>query len=141
MKHAVIRNLLKHDKMVTINVEATTSLSPGTGITIWSKTQDTILGSTMLGERGISSEEIGKTAALNLLSEIDSRATLDVYAFDQLLPYMALALENGRSICYVREMSNHAKTNIWLMQQFFDIHFKAEQSEENIKITVSNNNG
>ena len=140
IKHAVIRNLLKRDLMSTINVEATTSLSPGTGITIWSKTQDTILGSTILGERGLSAEEIGKTVAINLLNEMDSRSTLDVYAFDQLLPYMAVAMENGRSICYVREMSNHAKTNIWLMQRFFDIHFKAEQSEENIKITISKEN-
>lgn len=140
IKHTAIKTLLKRDFMSNINVVESSSLSPGTGVTLWSKTRDTILGTTLLGERGLSSEEIGKTVAMNLLREIDSRATLDVFAFDQLLPYMADAIENGKSICYIREMSDHAKTNIWLVQQFFNTHFKAEQSEENIKITISKEN-
>ena len=136
IKHAVIKTLLKKDTKSSIKIEQTTALSPGTGITLWTQSRDTVLGSAILGERDVASEEIGEKAALNLLREIESDATLDVYAFDQLLPYMAIARKNGTSTCFVREISNHAQTNMWLIQKFFDVKFEAKQEEKNIKITV-----
>ena len=72
----------------------------------------------------------------NLLKEIQSYSTIDVYAFDQILPYMVIAKSNGPSICMVRELSNHASTNMWLLKQFFEVDFEAAQTEDNIKITV-----
>jgi RNA 3'-terminal phosphate cyclase (ATP) len=71
-----------------------------------------------------------------MISEIESRSTLDVHAFDQFLPYMVLAKENGSSSCIVREVTNHASTNMWLLKQFFDADFEAIQSDDNIKIVV-----
>lgn len=135
--HSVVKSLLKKDINTKIEVEESTSLSPGTGVTLWVENKDTILGTTVLGEREITSEELGKNATNNLLKEIESDVTLDVYAFDQLLPYMALAKDHGKSTCYIREMTDHAKTNIWLLQQFLDAQFEAKQSEDNLKITVS----
>ena len=49
---------------------------------------------------------------------------------------MAIARKNGTSTCFVREISNHAQTNMWLIQKFFDVKFEAKQEEKNIKITV-----
>ena len=137
IQHATIKTLLKSDLKTTLDVEQTESLSPGTGITLWTETDDTILGSTLLGERGLLSEEIGKNAATNLLNEIEAESTLDVYAFDQLLPYMALAKENGSSSCIVKNISNHAQTNMWLIKQFFDVDFQAKQEEHHIKISIN----
>ena len=136
IKHAAIKTLLKSNIKSYLDVEQTESLSPGTGITLWTETDDTILGTTLLGERGLRSEEIGKNAAMNLLNEIDSESTLDVYAFDQLLPYMALAKENGSSSCIVKNISTHAQTNMWLIKQFFDVDFQAKQEDHHIKISV-----
>lgn len=137
IKHAAIETLLKSDLKTTLEVEQTESLSPGTGITLWTETSDTILGTTLLGEKGLRSEEIGKNAATSLLNEIESESTLDVYAFDQLLPYMVLARENGSSSCIVKNISNHAQTNMWLIKQFFDVDFQAKQEEYHIKIFIN----
>jgi len=135
-KHAAIKTLLKNDLMASIEVKLSESLSPGTGLTLWAETKDTIIGTNCLGERNLRSEEIGKNVVLDLLKEIESESTLDVHAFDQLLPYMALAKENGSSSCIVQKISNHAQTNMWLIQQFFDVDFQAKQEDHHMKIFI-----
>jgi len=135
IKHSAIRELLKNNLQADISVEEGNTLSPGTGITIWTDSKDVILGATVLGERGISSEEIGKNVANSLLSEINSKSTIDTYAFDQILPYMAIA--KGESTCSVKEISNHAQTNMWLIKQFLNTDFQAKQEENNFRIVVN----
>ncbi len=135
MKHSAIKLLLKENFLSNIEIQRFSSLSQGAGITLWIESKNSIIGSTVLGERGLSSEEVGKTAGLNLLSEIQSHSTLDIHAFDQILPYMALA--EGTSSCFVKELSNHANTNIWLIKQFLDVDFEAKNKEDNFKITIS----
>lgn len=137
IKHAVIKNLLKKAFMTSIEIDKSKTLSPGTGVTLWAESKDTVLGTAVLGERGVTSEEVGEKAALNMVKEIESGATLDVYAFDQILPYMVLACENDESSsCRVRELSTHASTNMWLLQHFFDVDFEAVQNETNIHIKI-----
>ena len=135
IKHSAIKTLLKNDLQSDIQIEENPTLSPGTGISIWTESDDVILGSSVLGERGVSSEEIGKNAANNLLCEINSNSTLDIYAFDQILPYMALA--KGVSTCIVKKITNHAQTNMWLIKQFLNTHFEAKQEENNIRISIN----
>ena len=136
IKHTAIKTLLKKDLKTTISVEETKSFSPGVGITLWTKSENAILGSTMLGEKGVPSEQIGEEVASAIIKEIDSGATVDIYAFDQLLPYMAVAKNEGISSCIVRKISSHANTNMWVIQQFLDIAFKASQDDTNIHFTV-----
>ena len=136
IKHSTIRGLIKNNLQADISIEECKTLSPGTGITIWTDSKDIILGSTALGERGISSEEIGKNVVNNILGEINSGSTLDVYAFDQILPYMAIA--KGISSCVIKQISNHAQTNMWLIKQFLDTDFQAKQEEDNFQITINN---
>ena len=137
IKHTVSKIFLKNELLTDIDIEKSTSLSPGVGVTLWSETKDTILGTTALGEKSISSEEVGQTVANALFQEIQSYSTLDVFAFDQVLPYMVLAKNKGLSSCYVKELSSHASTNMWLLQQFYDdIKFEAMQNEDNFLIKV-----
>jgi len=135
IKNAAIKTLIRNDLQPDIKVEQNSSLSPGTGITLWAESNDIILGSTVLGERGLPSEEIAKNVSANLLSEINSNSTLDIHAFDQLLPYMAIA--QGVSSCIVKQMSSHAQTNMWLIKRLLDTKFEAKQGEENIKIIIN----
>ncbi len=137
IKHTTIRTLLKNNLLADISIEKSSTLSPGTGITIWTESSNVILGSSVLGERGVSSEEIGKNVVNNLLSEINSNSTLDIYAFDQILPYMAFGKES--STCIVKKISNHAQTNMWLIKQFLNTNFEAKQEENNIRIIVNKN--
>ena len=134
--HSAVRTFLRNDFMTSIEVDSSTSLSPGVGITLWSEGKKSIIGTGLLGEKGLSSEEVGKTASAALLKEIASESNIDAYAFDQILPFMVLAKKQGKSTCIVRELSNHASTNMWLIKQFFDVDFKVIQSEFNIKVEV-----
>jgi len=137
IKHTIAKTLLKNELPTKINIEKTTSLSPGVAVTLWSELEKTIVGAAALGEKEITSEEVGQTVANVLLKEIQSYSTLDIFAFDQLLPYMVLARKNGVSSCFVRGLSSHASTNMWLLQQFFDdVKFEANQNEDNFLIKV-----
>lgn len=136
MKHSAIKILLKKNLQASINIDKGESLSPGTGIILWSQSKNTVLGSTFLGERGMPSEKVGENAANELIREIDAGSTVDLYAFDQLLPYMAIARDRGSSSCIVSRISNHAQTNMWLLKQFFDVDFDLSQIDDNILVNV-----
>lgn len=58
---------------------------------------------------------------------MNSKCTLDIHAADQFLPYMALA--QGESVFLARELSKHARTNMWLVEQFLDVKFRVEEKE------------
>ena len=136
MKHEVIKILSKKNLDVSITIERTTALSAGVGITLWSDLDNTVLGSTVLGEKGIPAEKIAEDASFQLLKEIDTGATLDIYAVDQVLPYMALAGENGESFCIINKLTNHAETNMWLIKQFFDVEFNIIQYKNAKKLSI-----
>ena len=123
MKHAVIKKLMSHKIPVQIKIENAQALSPGTGITLWAQSEKTILGCTALGEKGVPAEKIGENVALGLMNELHAGSTMDVYAVDQFIPYMAFATDKGESRCHVKTMSDHAQTNLWLMQQFLDVAY------------------
>jgi RNA 3'-terminal phosphate cyclase (ATP) len=119
MKKAAIKTLIHNNLDTSIKMEITSSLSTGTGITLWTQKNDNILGKTGVGEKGISAEKIGVNVSNELINEIISGATIDIHAFDQIIPYMVLAKQK-KSSCIVREISSHALTNMWLVSQFFE---------------------
>src|SRR5439155_1211563 len=80
------------------------------------------LGADSLAERRKPSERVGEEAALSLRAEIESRATLDVHAADQLLVYLARA--DGPSRFRVRAVSGHMETMMWLIPQFVSCRFE-----------------
>lgn len=140
IKHAALKVLVKNNMQSSIETDRTTSFSPGTGIVLWSKSNQTILGSTSLGEKGLSSEKIGESAACQLLDEIKTGASVDSFALDQILPYLVLA--RGVSVCKVRELSNHARTNMWLARQFFNTEQLFEVEDKgNLKVIKVNGIG
>ena len=134
MKYSAIKILLKKNLQASINIDKVESLSPGTGITLWSQSKNTVLGSTFLGERGMPSEKVGENAANELIREIDAGSSIDLYAFDQLLPYMTIA--RNSSSCVVSRISNHAQTNMWLLKQFFNVDFELSHINENVLVNV-----
>jgi RNA 3'-terminal phosphate cyclase (ATP) len=135
MKHAAMRKVLKQNLRSTIQIDAAPSSSSGTGITLWSTSESTILGSTVLGEKTMSAETVGQTAANQLIKEITSGATVDRYAIDQILPYLAIAPKG--SSCLIREMSNHTKTNMSLIQQFFNVNFEVTSQKHLTRLLVN----
>jgi len=138
IKQAAINELLKSNLKANIKIEQSSSFSAGTGLTLWVKSKDTIIGTTVIGEKRLSSEEVGQKAVRNLKNEIFSGANLDVYAFDQLLPYFVISNKNESSSCIIRELSSHASTSMWVLKQFFNVDFEVKRNEKNVKIKVKN---
>ena len=95
-----------------VSMEVLKETSTGSGITLWSGHK----GGSALGERGIRAEDVGKAAAEEIMAELASPAAVDVHLADQLIPYLALA---GGSYT-VRQISKHARTNIWTASRFLD---------------------
>ena len=117
---------------INIRAEYSKSLSVGGNCLLWAIFSQNgkvdfdnpvILGGDALIEKGKSSEEIGKGAAEKLKKEIDSEAAVDHYLADQLIPFMALLPE---SEILASSVSDHAKTNIYVVEKFLSVGFKIE---------------
>lgn len=132
MGHAVRKKFL--GKELRIRTEHTSGASPGAGIALYAQFKNTVLGADALGERGVPSEKVGEDAALRLQEELDGPGTLDVHAADQLVAYMALA--DGPSSFIVREVTEHLRTQMWLVQRFLDVRFEVSDAGRGYKVEV-----
>ncbi len=112
--------LNKYHVPIDIRTEYCDTFSAGSGIVLWAKFEHTILGSDGLGKRGKRAEIVGEEAANSLIKEIESKAAVDSHLEDNLIPYMALF---GGKI-KVNELTNHTKTNIFVVEKFLDVKFK-----------------
>jgi len=128
IKKSILSELNRH---LSVNVNIThkwvNSLSPGVGLSLWA-TSDTgaiISSGTILGERQISSEKLGKVASNELLNYIKNKIPVDKYLSDQLIPLMAFIKES--SCIKVSEITKHTKTNLELIKLF--THRKYEISK------------
>ncbi len=94
------------------------ALGPGSGITLWALTKNSILGSDALGARGKRAEKVGEEAAVKLLEDLKTRAALDRHMSDMIIPYLALA--SGTSIISGARLTLHAYTNIMVTKMFLE---------------------
>ena len=99
---------------------------PGSNICLAAEFENTIIGTDNLGKLNKRAEDVGKEAALDLLNEQKSGASLDKHLADQILPYLALA--GDKSQITVSEITNHCKTNIWVIEQFIEGKFEIKDS-------------
>ena len=125
---AGVREVLGKLKLPTEErVEYYDTQCPGSQICLIAEFENTIIGTDNLGRLGKRAEDVGKEAALELLKEQKSEACLDKHLADQILPYLALAL--GRSQVTVSEITNHCKTNIWVIEKFLDGKFEIKNQQ------------
>ncbi|MFO8020360.1 MAG: RNA 3'-terminal phosphate cyclase [Promethearchaeia archaeon] len=103
------------------------SLSPGVGLEIWSKsdTGAIISSGTIIGEKHISSEQLGKMAAGKILQYIEHNIPVDNYLSDQLIPLMAYI--DGTSKIKVQELNSHTKTNLKLLEKFVEREYHVQE--------------
>lgn len=119
---------------IDIRTEYCDTLSLGSGITLWavySKNQESsainpvILGSDIIGEKGKPAEQVGSEAAKRLVSEIESKAPVDEYLADNMIPFLALFGGKIRA----SSISSHTKTNIYVAEQFLGKIFHVDEKE------------
>ena len=120
-----VREVLGKLKLpVEEKVEYDPTQCPGSQICLIAEFENTIIGTDNLGKLGKRAEDVGKEAALELLKEEKTNACLDKHLADQILPYIALA--KGKSQFTVSKITNHFKTNIWVIEKFLEGTFKIE---------------
>lgn len=98
-------------------------ISTGAGIVLWNDT----LGGSCLGEKGLRAEIVAERAVNELLKERESGMALDKYMGDQIIPFLAF----GKGIVGVSEITNHTKTNMWVVKHFLDVDFEIKEYKEN----------
>jgi RNA 3'-terminal phosphate cyclase (ATP) len=90
---------------------------PGANLTIWAESsRGCRLGADRAGVPGRRSEAIGHTVARMFLRDVASGATVDRHLADQLVLFAALA--HGPSRYVVPEVTDHVRSNVWLVRQF-----------------------
>jgi RNA 3'-terminal phosphate cyclase (ATP) len=94
----------------------------GGALVLFARSEGSRLGASVVAERGVTAEKLGNAAGRTLRAEIAAGGTMDVHAADQLLIYAALC--KGASRFTLREVSLHARTAMWLIEQFLPVRFR-----------------
>lgn len=98
-------------------MDDTTAQHAGASLAIWAEsTTGCVFGADRAGAFGRSSEAIGAFVAKSFLQDVQSGATIDRHAADQLVLFAALARGTSRYI--VPRETEHLTTNLWLIGQF-----------------------
>jgi len=104
--------------------------STGAGITLVAEFGNTLLGACALGEKGKRAEIVAHECVEELLAEGRSGATVDRHLADQILPYLALA--TGPSEVKVREVTEHAMTNMAVIERLVGAKFEVEDAGDGL---------
>lgn len=109
---------------VEIDVQPVATASPGTSITLWAVCENTVLGADSIGKKGFPAEKVGENVALGLINSIESRAALDKYMSDQILPFLALG--DSESKITVEKVTEHCITNIKVIEKILPVKFEVK---------------
>ncbi|MEM5879467.1 MAG: RNA 3'-terminal phosphate cyclase [Candidatus Aenigmatarchaeota archaeon] len=124
--------LKKIAENIDIKYYSTPTYSQGTSITLWAETENSVLGSDNLGKRGVRAEEIGREAAQTLIKSIESKASLDKFMADQIIPFIALA--HGKSSITVEEITQHCLSNISVCEKILGCKFSIDKTSKRIEV-------
>ncbi|MDO8424823.1 MAG: RNA 3'-terminal phosphate cyclase [bacterium] len=106
--------------------EHSSAQSQGSHVCLLALFKNTVIGTDNLGKLDKRPEDVGKEAAMALLKEQKSEACLDKNLADQILPFLAMA--PGRSRITVSEITNHCKTNMWVIENFLSGKFEIKNN-------------
>lgn len=109
------------------------AFGPGGAIVCWVESEHTVLGAARVAERGVPAEVLGEAVGAELVADLAAGAALDKHATDQILIYLALA---GGGSFSTREVSLHAQTAMWLIEQFLPVAFDVSESAGLAYVTV-----
>ncbi|MCJ7647324.1 MAG: RNA 3'-terminal phosphate cyclase [Candidatus Lokiarchaeota archaeon] len=120
IKNTIIGEIKKYHQHVNVNVNCryVSTHSQGLGLYLWanSDTSAIISTGTILGEKQITSEQLGKLAVKELTKYIKNDIPVDKYLSDQLIPLMVY-LKSSSSM-KVLEITSHTQTNLDLIKKF-----------------------
>ncbi|MCL1984454.1 MAG: RNA 3'-terminal phosphate cyclase [Methanomassiliicoccaceae archaeon] len=131
--------MLDLDCPVDINIQRMSGNSKGAGLSLVAVYENGRLGSNVLTTKGHPAKQAGEDVAKDLMKEMFSGATMDVYTADQLLPYMAMA--NGPSEFTVSRISKHLLSQMDTLETFLDVRFGVERKGPVYNLSVTPGGG
>ncbi len=108
--------------------------STGVSLVLVAEFENTVIGSTCLGEKGLPAEKVGEIAATDLKSTLSSDATLDEHASDQIIPFAFLAA--GHTRFKAPNLSKHSETNLWVARQFVDRKVESRNEGKGVLVII-----
>jgi RNA 3'-terminal phosphate cyclase (ATP) len=97
------------------SLEDLSAKQPGAALAVFADCGEGIrLGADQAGAPRRRSENIGRYVASQLLADLDTEATVDRFAADQVIPFAALA--KGESRFIIPTFTEHVQTSAWLAQ-------------------------
>lgn len=99
----------------------------GCGIEIVGVYENSVLGASELGKKGVPAEKIGAVAAEKFLAEHNANSGVDIHASDQLVAFMSLA--KGKSVLSCRLISPHLLYSIEVAKAFTGVDFKIQEKD------------
>ncbi len=108
---------------VRIDARYSNSASPGSGITLWTESDDGLpLGGSALGAPGKPADEVGREAARELIAAMDAESAVDRHLADQLIPFLAV---RGGTLT-AAEVTSHVRSNIYVAEKILSASFEIE---------------
>jgi RNA 3'-terminal phosphate cyclase (ATP) len=133
MKHSALKKLLDF-KEVNVETDLKTGHSTGAGIVLTAVCERNVLGESALGAKGVRAETLGEGCAEDLIETLRSGATVDDHMLDQILLYMAFA-ESGSKVL-AEELTGHAETNTWVIEQFLGKKFSVVKKDGLVEVST-----
>jgi len=127
--------LKEHGYEAEIEIKKEITYSPGTSITLIAEFENCVIGADALGKKGKPAEQVGKEVAKKLMNSISSKACFDVHMADNILVYLALA--DGKSKITVEDVSNHFRTNAYIIERFLGKMFDYSENKKPIVVTAN----
>ncbi|MCK5252430.1 MAG: hypothetical protein KAQ96_05750, partial [Thermoplasmata archaeon] len=113
--HAIRKELVDLD-VGRIRKKHVETSSPGVVATLWTEMGNVVVGTSMVGRRGLPSERIGEELAREVRADVEAGATADVHLLDQLVVHSHLAKPGSKQLA--REVSKHARTAMEVVSLF-----------------------
>jgi RNA 3'-terminal phosphate cyclase (ATP) len=129
---AALRSEARIDARVLRPEEA---IGTGGAIALWAESGARVLGASRVAERRVRAEALGEAVAAEVGADMASGAELDLHAADQVLIYLAMAA--GPSSFAARAISSHARTAMWLIEQFLPARFAVEADGALARVSVT----
>jgi RNA 3'-terminal phosphate cyclase (ATP) len=111
------------------------AIGRGGAVAMWAQHEHTVLGAGRVAERGVPAERLGTAVGTELAADLRCGASLDRHAADQMLIYCALA--RGESRFVTRELTPHAHTAMWLIEQLLPVRFTIAREADAVGVTVN----
>lgn len=126
MADTAIKQLAKAGYETKIEtVDDLSAKQPGAALAIFADCEKSVrLGADQAGAPKRRSENIGRYVARQLLADLDTGATVDRFAADQLIPFAALA--NGESRFVIPFVTDHVQTSAWLAELILGAKIRIE---------------